>query len=74
MERSYYSTGATAARAGVSPSTLIVWERRGLLPAAARINSGTHRADRIYSEADVQKIIRIARERGLGAELGKEAA
>lgn len=74
MRRNFYSTGAVAAQAGVHPSTLILWEKQGLIPAAARISYGVSRRDRIYSTEDAALIVRLARKRGLGHEEELEAA
>jgi DNA-binding transcriptional MerR regulator len=70
----FYSTGSVAAQASVHPSTLILWERQGLIPPAARISYGVSRWDRIYSAEDAAMIVRLARKRGLGHEEELEAA
>ena len=58
-----YRVAEAARAAGVAPSTLRLWETQGLI-APARLASG----QRVYSEADVERLCRIAflrREDGL---------
>ena len=58
-----YRVAEAARAAGVAPSTLRLWETQGLI-APARLASG----QRVYSEADVARLCRIAflrREEGL---------
>jgi DNA-binding transcriptional MerR regulator len=72
--RDYFSTGAVAQQAGVSPSTIIYWERRGIVPKAGRVHYGKHRHDRIYSADDVELIVQLAKSRNNQAETLRGAA
>ena len=58
--------GAMAARTGVAPATLRMWEARYGFPAPARLPSGHRR----YSEADAEEVRSVARARDAGAALG----
>lgn len=54
-----------AARTGVEAATLRMWEQRHGVPRPQRLDSGHRR----YSEADVELIDHVVRERGAGLEL-----
>lgn len=55
--------GVLADQLGVAPSTVRLWERQGLIPAAPRI-AGQHR--RVYRAGDVDAIRRVLEERETG--------
>ncbi len=55
--------GVLANQLGVAPSTVRLWERQGLVPAALRI-AGQGR--RVYRSTDVDAIRRVLEERGNG--------
>ena len=56
----FLSVGGAAAALGVSPSTLRVWERRGVTPPAARLG-GSNR--RVYDVADLEALRTVAEDR-----------
>ena len=55
LTRDILPIGVLADRYGVSPETLRVWERRGLLPPATR-TAGGHRR---YGQAHVEALDRL---------------
>ncbi len=58
--RQYLTIGRVEELVGVTQKTLRQWERAGLIPAAARLEGHDRR---IYSDADVEAIRRVVRER-----------
>ncbi|KFL36942.1 MerR family transcriptional regulator [Arenimonas donghaensis] len=61
--------GEAARRLGVSPATLRLYERRGLLPGAARSAAGYRK----YSSADMQRARLVCRARRLGLSMDQIA-
>lgn len=61
--------GEAARRLGVSPATLRLYERRGLLPDAARSAAGYRK----YSPADMQRARLVCRARRLGLSMDQIA-
>ena len=61
------STAQVVARTGVPEGTLRMWERRHGFPAPRRLPGGHRR----YSQADVQLIRRVARDRAAGITLAR---
>lgn len=59
------SIGEVAQRTGVGEGTLRMWEQRYGFPAPGRTANGARR----YSEADVERILQVARERDRGLAL-----
>ncbi len=59
------SIGAVAQRTGVGEGTLRMWEQRYGFPRPERTETGARR----YSEADVERILQVARERDGGLAL-----
>jgi MerR family transcriptional regulator, light-induced transcriptional regulator len=57
--------GELAARTGVEEATLRMWERRHGFPAPERLESGHRR----YAEGDVERVLRVVRERHSGMSL-----
>jgi DNA-binding transcriptional MerR regulator/methylmalonyl-CoA mutase cobalamin-binding subunit len=64
-----YRIGAVARLTGVSTHALRVWERRYATVSPTRSEGG----DRLYSEADVQRLRRIKRLLGMGHAIGELA-
>jgi len=52
--------GPAAAALGVAPSTLRLWETKGLIPPAERTGGGDRR---LYDRADLDRLRPIAEER-----------
>ena len=63
----FFTLGALAKAMGKSPITLRTWERRGWLPLARYRTSSVNpqKAKRLYTRAQVEGIVKIAREEGL---------
>jgi DICT domain-containing protein len=62
--------GELAARTGVEEGTLRMWERRHGFPAPERLDSGHRR----YAEGDVERVLRVLRERAGGMSLAAAIA
>jgi DICT domain-containing protein/predicted DNA-binding transcriptional regulator AlpA len=62
--------GELAARTGVEEGTLRMWERRHGFPSPQRLGSGHRR----YREADVERVLRVLRERAAGLSLAAAIA
>ncbi len=56
----FLSVGGAAAALGVSPSTLRLWETKGLIPPAARLG-GSNR--RLYDASDLAVLRTVAEDR-----------
>ena len=65
MTRASITVGEAARRAGVSPKAVRLYETKGILPPAARTESGY----RTYSEADIEVLRFVRRARALGLRL-----
>jgi DNA-binding transcriptional MerR regulator len=65
-----FTIGEAARRAGVSADTVRYYERKGVLPAAARTDNGYRR----YADGSVQRILFVRNAMRVGFSLGEIAA
>jgi len=65
MQKTTFTSGKLATKAGVNKETLRYYERNGLLPKPARTESGY----RLFSESDVRRIAFIKNAQALGFSL-----
>jgi DNA-binding transcriptional MerR regulator len=65
-----FTIGEAARRAGVSPDTLRYYERKGIIPGAARAANGYRR----YADASVQRLLVVRNALRLGFTLKQIAA
>ncbi len=66
---SEYSIGVAARLTGITPDKLRIWERRYGFPVPSRTASGA----RVYSDADVNRLVLIRRAMDVGARAGEAA-
>lgn len=65
--QSEYSIGVTSRLTGITPDKLRIWERRYGFPVPSRASSGA----RVYSEADIGRLILVRRAMDAGARAGE---
>ncbi|MGE3674343.1 MAG: MerR family transcriptional regulator [Polyangiaceae bacterium] len=65
--QSEYSIGVTSRLTGITPDKLRIWERRYGFPVPSRTQSGA----RVYSDADVARLILVRRAMDAGARAGE---